>query len=177
MPRCRIGHGDVVDLCPHRWVPIRFVAHVTVFLPIHLAIVGIFVSVSEKHPQDLEARKLYSPHRSIRELELAKHYPGRELTNAQPRIHIARPPPAAYTAPRPRMERIGSLVPPRAFPRRSQRFSLYMVPTPPPSKSNELPPLMLHRKINGPVPGQSPRKQSPFMRLEDLPTLQTTPSR
>lgn len=170
----RIGHGYVVDLRRYWWVHIPLVVRVVIFLSVRLAIVGILVSSLVKYPGDLEATRLYAPgQRSTRELKLLKRPAAApERMNTPPRIRVLRPPPASYEAARSRkrgdyMDQIRSLVPARSFPKLSHRFSSHKDSSSP-LKINELPPLMLRRKLNGEV-GQASKDQSPFSRNDELP--------
>lgn len=129
-----------------------------VFSPIRLAMIGILASWSEKHPKDLEARRLYSGQRPF---ELQGYYSGQEPTTARPGIYMPRPPLAAYTAARSRqlnrMERTEAQTLARVSPSRLQRVQSHTAPPPPPKITEP----MLGRKVNGPV-GESLRKQYPY---------------
>lgn len=120
--------------------------------------------------------KLYTPQRSVREIELLRQRSPSEPMNISPRIHIPRPPPASYTAARLRdpHHTQGSTQSVPTFQRHSQKFSSSRVPSslpsPLPGRENKPASLMLNRKMHGPV-GQTPRDQSILTRTYDLQAL------
>lgn len=125
----------------------------------------------EGYPESVEVAELYAPRQPVGEIELLEQQPKLEPMDAPLRIHVPRPPPAAYTASHPR-DLDDTRVPrgfalPRTLRRYTQRLPPRKVPSPPPRATI---PLMLHRKLRGPV-GQTPRNQPTFTRIEDLQAL------
>ncbi|KAF9647453.1 hypothetical protein BDM02DRAFT_3270243 [Thelephora ganbajun] len=145
-----------------------------------IAVAGLLVSWLDKSRGAAEVTGLYVPHRSVRDTELLGRQPASKLANVlPPRIQIPRPI-APHPASRSRVpyHNQGPIqptpAPAQTLPRYSHIFPPNRVPSSLPSsfprESNRLSPLMLHRKINGPV-GQAPRNQATFMRIDDLRTL------